>query len=61
MFLSFGFLMSIGFKGLYRKNDYLFYSNNGISKLWLLLSSYLMTFIATVLIGLIIFLLKKIF
>jgi hypothetical protein len=61
MFLSFGFLMSIGFKELYRKNDYLFYSNNGISKLWLLLSSYVMTFVATILIGLIVFLIKKIF
>ncbi|MDR7209655.1 hypothetical protein J2W48_001593 [Flavobacterium piscis] len=31
MFLSFGFLGSIGFKELYRKSDYLFYANNGIS------------------------------
>lgn len=61
MFLSFGFLMSIGFKELYRKNDYLFYSNNGISKLWLLILSYLITFCTTVLIGLMIFLIKKIF
>ena len=61
MFLSFGFLMSIGFKELYRKNEYLFYSNNGISKLWLLVLSYFMTFCATILIGLIIFLIKRIF
>jgi len=61
LFLSFGFLMSIGFKELYRKNDYLFYSNNGISKLWLLILSYLITFCTTVLIGLMIFLIKKIF
>lgn len=61
MFLSFGFLMSIGFKELYRKNDYLFYSNNGISKVWLLILSYFMTFCTTILIALIIFLIKKIF
>jgi len=53
--------MSVGFKELYRKNDYLFYSNNGISKLWLLVFSYLMTFAATILIGLIVFLIKKTF
>ncbi|CAA9197867.1 hypothetical protein FLA105534_01828 [Flavobacterium bizetiae] len=61
MFLSFGFLMSIGFKELYRRNDYLFYSNNGISKIWLLIMSYLMTFGTTILMGLIVFLIKKIF
>lgn len=61
MFLSFGFLMSIGFKELYRKNDYLFYSNNGISKMNLLILSYFLTFCTTVLIGLLTFLIKKIF
>lgn len=61
VFLSFGFLASIGFKELYRKNDYLFYSNNGISKVGLLIFSYLLTFATTLLIGLVIFLIKRIF
>jgi hypothetical protein len=58
-FLSLGFLMSIGYKELYRKNDYLFYSNNGISKIQLLVSSYILTFATTIILGLIIFLIKK--
>lgn len=61
MFLSFGFLMSIGFKELYRKNDYLFYANNGISKIMLLVLSYFLTFCTTVLIGLVTFLSSRIF
>lgn len=58
MFLSVGFLISIGFKELYRKNEYLFYANNGISKWQLLLFSYLFTCFATVVIGLIVFLIN---
>jgi hypothetical protein len=61
MFLSFGFLMSICFKEFYRKSDYLFYSNNGISKIQLWVSSYVLTFCVTVLIGMMIFLIKKLF
>jgi hypothetical protein len=61
MFLSFGFLMSFGFKELYRKNDYLFYFNNGVTKIQLWLFSYFFTFCTTVLIGLMIFLIKKLF
>jgi len=61
MFLSVGFLISIGFKELYRKNEYLFYLNNGISKWQLLLFSYLFTFIATVIVRLIVFLIKALF
>lgn len=60
LFLSFGFLMSIAFKEVYRKNEYLFYTNNGISKIHLLVFSYAMTFCVTILMGLIIFLIKKI-
>ena len=30
--LSFGFVLSILFKEIYRKNEFLFYFNNGISK-----------------------------
>lgn len=61
MLLSFGFALSIGFKELYRKNDYLFYSNNGISKIQILVFSYLMTICIAVLIGFITFLFRKIF
>jgi len=61
MFLSLGFFVSIVFKEVYRKNEYLFYANNGISKIKLLLGTYFFTFYATVLIGLIVFLIKKIF
>ncbi|MDQ6471361.1 hypothetical protein RB619_11955 [Flavobacterium sp. LHD-80] len=57
-FLSFGFLASIGYKEFYRKSDYLFYINNGVSKIQLLVFSYLMTFCTAVLFGLIIFLKK---
>jgi hypothetical protein len=61
MFLSFGFLMSLGFKEVYRKNDYLFYFNNGVTKIQLWLFSYVFTFCTTVLIVLMIFLIKKLF
>ncbi len=58
-FLSLGFLLSIGYKELYRKNEYLFYSNNGISKIQLLVSSYILTFFSTIVLGLILFLIKQ--
>jgi len=61
IFLSFGFLMSIGFKELYRKSDYLFYLNNGVTKIQLWIFSYFFTFCTTILIGLMIFLIKKLF
>jgi len=43
IFASFGFGMSVLYKEVYRKNDYLFYANNGISKLKLIVLSYLYT------------------
>jgi hypothetical protein len=61
LFLSFGFLVSIGFKELYRKNEYLFYSNNGIAKIPLLLLSYFLTFCMAVFLALVVFLIKKLF
>ena len=61
MFLSFGFLMSICFKEFYRKSDYLFYSNNGVSKIQLWIISYFFTFFMAVLISLTGFLIKKLF
>lgn len=59
-FLSFGFFASIAFKEFYRKNEYLFYVNNGVSKVQLLIFSYLMTFGSAVLLGLIVFLKNKV-
>jgi hypothetical protein len=61
MFLGFGFLGSLGFRELYRKNDYLFYANNGVSKWQLLLFSYLFTCFTAIIIGFIVFLLKRLF
>ncbi len=61
LFLSFGFLVSIAFKELYRKNEYLFYSNNGIAKIPLLLVSYFLTFCTAIFLALLIFLIKKLF
>lgn len=61
LFLSFGFALSIGFKELYRKSEYLFYSNNGISKIQILVFSYLMTICTAFLIGFLTFLFRKIF
>jgi len=43
IFVSFGFGMSVLYKEVYRKNDYLFYANNGISKVKLITLSYLYT------------------
>lgn len=58
-FLSFGFVLSILFKEVYRKSDYLFYSNNGVSKRMLLFSSYIMTFGFAVLMAVFVILIKK--
>ena len=37
VFVSFGFVVSLAFKEIYHKNDYLFYSNNGIYKTQLII------------------------
>jgi len=60
-FLSLGFIASIFFKEKYRKNEYLFYFNNGVSKLNIIVFSYFMTIGASVLLGGIVFLIKRIF
>ena len=49
IFASFGFVMSILYKEFYRKNDYLFYANNGISKVKLVALSYFYTLCVCVL------------
>lgn len=43
VFISIGFLFSILFFEIQYKNNYLFYHNNGISKLELIAYSYLIT------------------
>lgn len=44
-FATIGFFFSILFKERYRKNEYLFYSNNGISKNRLILSAFLLNLV----------------
>jgi hypothetical protein len=39
-FIGVGFLLSLGIFELQNKKDYLFYSNNGLSKLYLILFSF---------------------
>lgn len=60
-FLSLGFMASIFFKEQYRENEYLFYLNNGVSKLNIILFSYLMTIATSVILSGIVFLIKTIF
>jgi hypothetical protein len=61
IFASFGFMSSILYKEIYKKNDYLFYANNGISKMKLIFSSYFYTLSLSIL-GLVLLLyIKKLF
>jgi hypothetical protein len=61
IFASFGFMISVLYKELYRKNDYLFYSNNGVSKIQLLGYSYVFTLSLSVLGFVLILILKELF
>ncbi len=61
IFASFGFLLSVLYKETYRKSDYLFYANNGISKIQLLGYSYLLTLSTSVLGIILIFYIRKLF
>ena len=45
VFISIGFLLSILIFEIRYKNNYLFYHNNGVSKLELIAYSYLITFL----------------
>jgi len=56
-----GFMASILFKEMYRKNEYLFYNNNGISKRRLLFWSFLMNSILVLFLMFIFFLTRKYF
>jgi hypothetical protein len=44
MIATLGFASSIGFKEIYRQNEYLFYGNNGLSKRRLVFCSLLLNF-----------------
>ncbi|TRX38068.1 hypothetical protein FNW52_03980 [Flavobacterium sp. ZT3R18] len=61
IFPSFGFMISVLYKELYRKNDYLFYSNNGVSKIQLLGYSYVFTLSLSILGFVLILILKELF
>lgn len=56
----FGFFINILIKEVNSKNEYLFYYNNGISKLQLIIYGYLMNFVFSVLLILVISLILKI-
>mgnify|MGYP000865452420 CR=1 FL=1 len=49
VFASYGFVITILYKEIYKKNDYLFYYNNGVSKLQLIGFSYFFTIFLSVL------------
>jgi hypothetical protein len=61
IFASFGFVISICFKELYSKNDYLFYFNNGLSKIQLIGYSYAFTLSVSVFGFVLILILKALF
>ncbi|PKB16924.1 hypothetical protein CLU82_2080 [Flavobacterium sp. 5] len=61
IFASFGFMISIFYKEIYRKSDYLFYANNGISKMKLIISSYFCTLSLSILGMILFFYIKKLF
>ncbi len=56
--LSFGFVLSILFKEIYRKNEFLFYFNNGISKTRLIGLSFIFN---TIFLGFLILIINLIF
>ncbi len=49
VFASYGFVISILYKEIYKKNDYFFYYNNGVSKTQLIGFSYFFTIVLSVL------------
>jgi hypothetical protein len=61
IFASFGFIVSLVYKEIYTKSDYLFYSNNGISKINLCLYSYLITVVFSFLGLLFFYLIRMVF
>lgn len=61
IFLTFGFIVSISIKEIYDKSNYIFYFNNGLSKLKLWLYSYVMTVVFAVLFASVLILLEQLF
>lgn len=45
MIATLGFVLSIGFKEMFRKDEYLFYMNNGVSKKALLFCGFLLNLV----------------
>ena len=60
-FLTFGFIVSLSIKEIYNKSNYIFYFNNGLSKLQLWLFSYFMNVIFALVFSSIIIFLKLLF
>ncbi len=61
MLATIGFLFSIFFKERYRKNEYLFYSNNGISKNRLIFFSFLLNLFVVLILALLAAFILKLF
>jgi len=61
IFLTLGFFASLLFKEVNNKNEYFFYSNNGISKIQLWILSYILNFFSLVFLVISINLIIKLF
>jgi hypothetical protein len=61
IFLTLGFVVSLAIKEIYNKSNYIFYFNNGLSKLQLWLFSYFITVIVALVFSSIIIFLKLLF
>lgn len=60
-FLSFGFVFSLAMKQFYKKSEYVFYFNNGLSRIQLWVCSYFIAIIFSFSVGSMITLLKLLF
>ncbi|MDP5198106.1 hypothetical protein [Flavobacterium sp. DG2-3] len=61
MIATLGFALSIGFKEMYRQNEYLFYMNNGFSKGRLLFYTFLLNFVFVFLFATVLIIIQKAF
>jgi hypothetical protein len=59
--MSFGFVISLAIKELNHRNYYLFYFNNGISKIRLVIITYLISIIFALLVYFVLCLLNNLF
>lgn len=60
MIATLGYAASIAFKEVFRQNEYLFYRNNGLSKIRLLVCAFLFNFAFVLLLVLTLLLIHKI-